>query len=898
MLNTLKKRALLMPGQLLAQGLPPALCILSLVQPDSALAACDTSGPASGSTATCSATITTPVLAALGSTGVAININAGSSAAFVNNSNPVGFSVDSGSQISSSGTLGLSGGSASGLNRGAVLLGSNNGNALTNTSQGSITTTGAYNDGMAANGSNNTLINNGTITTAGPNAYGMTAAWGQSNTGQSGNKLVNTGSVTTNGSNARAMSILGGNGSITNSGALLTTGNNSPTAYLQGNGDKLVNSGTIEARGTGSDAVFSNTAGAGFTASIENRAGGKIISQQAAAVRTLNGATTVINAGLLQSGAGTAVAMGTGANTLILQTGSVINGAADGGGNAATKLLLQGSGTASNAFSRFAMLQMQGNDWTWSGSGTFNTATIQSGRLNLTGTLSGATTVQPGATLAGTGVLTGSLLNQGIVHPGGGNANGQLTVNGNYTGSNGVLQAESVLGTDASPASKLVVSGGTLSGNTVIRLNNLAGKGGLTAMDGIPLVQAVNGATSSAGAFTLAGGSVSAGAYSYYLFKGGVSAGTSENWYLRSTVPVAQQVTPPPTPLDPAPLPVIIAPLAAEGTPPLPPAPPPGADPIPLYRPEVPIYAEIPVAARQLGIEQIGTFHDHQGEQRLLSESGTLPAGWARVWGEHSRQHQHGEVDQTFDGMLSGLQVGQDLYADASAAGHRNHYGLLLGYAHAKGDVNGFALGFHDLGVGTLSIDAYSLGGYWTHVGPSGWYTDTVVMGSALSVDPKSSRGVGSTTHGKAFAASLESGYPIALHPNLTFEPQAQLIWQRVAVDDLDDGISTVSFARSNGYLGRIGARLQGQFDQGGTTWQPYLRVNLLRSFGGNEQATFAGVTAIPTTIATTAGQIGAGVVGKLSPSSSVYATLSYTANLDSTSRETIAGNVGVRLAW
>ena len=58
-----------------------------------------------------------------------------------------------------------------------------NGNTITNGSQGTITTTGALNDGMAANGSNNRLANQGRISTAEPNAYGMTAAWGQTNVG-------------------------------------------------------------------------------------------------------------------------------------------------------------------------------------------------------------------------------------------------------------------------------------------------------------------------------------------------------------------------------------------------------------------------------------------------------------------------------------------------------------------------------------------------------------------------------------------------------------------------------------------------------------------------------------------------------------------------------------------
>jgi hypothetical protein len=100
-----------------------------------------------------------------------------------------------------------------------------------------IATTGAFNDAMAANGSNNTLVNQGVIRTAGPNAYGMTAAWGQTNTGQTGNGLINSGSISTTGGNARAMSILGGSGTATNQGSLLTTGTSSFGVYLQGNGD-------------------------------------------------------------------------------------------------------------------------------------------------------------------------------------------------------------------------------------------------------------------------------------------------------------------------------------------------------------------------------------------------------------------------------------------------------------------------------------------------------------------------------------------------------------------------------------------------------------------------------------------------------------------------------------
>jgi len=55
----------------------------------------------------------------------------------------------------------------------------------------------------------------------------------------------------------------------------------------------------------------------------------------------------------------------------------------------------------------------------------------------------------------------------------------------------------------------------------------VGGAGASTASDGIMVVQALNGATTSARAFSL-NGRVAAGAYEYFLFKGGVSANTTD----------------------------------------------------------------------------------------------------------------------------------------------------------------------------------------------------------------------------------------------------------------------------------------------------------------------------------------------------------------------------------
>jgi len=435
-----------------------------------AAAQCTNTAPASNTVVTCSGSSSTPVVAATGSTGVTIDVVTGASVSAVHNtaiSFPV-LSVYQNSAITNEGTLSLSGGAGSGTNRGAAILGATNGNTLTNATGATITTAGAFNDGMAANGSGNTLTNNGTITTAGPNAYGMSAAWGQTNSGQTSNTLINTGMVSTSGSNARAASILGGSGTINNSGTLSTTGAASNAAYLQGNNDQFINSGTVAVTGANANAVFSNTVGSTFTATIKNLAGGQITSQAGSAIVTLNGNTTIINAGLVQSGVGTAITMGNGNDSLVLQTGSNIIGTANGGGGSNT-VTLQGTGTASNQFVNFQSLVMQGAAWTWAGSGAFASALVQSGMLEVDGsiTASSGVTVNAGATLSGTGTIGSTTINSGgTLAPGNAsNPTGTLTVTGNLAFQSGATYLVQVSTTVASSTN--VGGMATLGGATV-----------------------------------------------------------------------------------------------------------------------------------------------------------------------------------------------------------------------------------------------------------------------------------------------------------------------------------------------------------------------------------------------------------------------------------------------
>jgi outer membrane autotransporter protein len=318
----------------------------------------------------------------------------------------------------------------------------------------------------------------------------------------------------------------------------------------------------------------------------------------------------------------------------------------------------------------------------------------------------------------------------------------------------------------------------------------------------------------------------------------------------------------------------------------------------PLYRIEVPLYAAIPSLTRDLVIDQIGTFHDRHGDQSLLDETGTLPATWSRVWGDHARVSSDTGVDPHFSGFTGGTQIGQDIYADTTPSGHRNHYGLLLGAARASGNVTGFALGMPSAQAGDVAVDSASAGAYWTHIGAGGWYTDTIVTGSTLTIKPSSNDGVSVTTHGRSIAGSVEAGLPLALPAGLRIEPQVQVIWQHVSINDVNDGISSVTFSNPGSFAARFGLRVAGRWEAGGASWQPYARVNLWRYFEAQGNVGFGDSTTMPVQSSATLADFQTGVAVNIGVRASLFANVHYAMNVGGATRATVGGDAGVRWRW
>ena len=180
------------------------------------------------------------------------------------------------------------------------------------------------------------------------------------------------------------------------------------------------------------------------------------------------------------------------------------------------------------------------------------------------------------------------------------------------------------------------------------------------------------------------------------------------------------------------------------------------------------------------------------------------------------------------------------------ANGQRDNAGLYLAVGRGSADVEHHLLGRTFKG-GEDDFDAVSVGGYWTHFGQNNWYLDGVVHGTWYDMDMTGRRGLRTgETNGFGFAASLEGGYPFHFGDGWLIEPQAQLVYQNLNIDDFNDGAADVRYSDTNSLAGRIGARVARDWDAGDdpkrkfTLW---LRADLWHEFLGDPTTEFSSAT-------------------------------------------------------
>jgi autotransporter family porin len=431
----------------------------------------------------------------------------------------------------------------------------------------------------------------------------------------------------------------------------------------------------------------------------------------------------------------------------------------------------------------------------------------------------------------------------------------------------------------------LVVDGTRLgSAKTGLAVTNVGGPGAITVGNGIALVEVLNKSASDPTVFTLAG-RVAAGPYEYALFHGGVGADAQDgNWYLRSSIDCRSDPTNPICRIEP---------------------PSPSPDPIPDYRTETSLYSAIPSLTLLYGRALLDTLHERVGEeedqrQRPISSNGSL--GWGRIIGVNG--HQSGDAigifgtGPSYNYSFLGLQAGMDVFRRDRADGSRDQAGAYFAIGGDQGRVSHV-----DGSQGNSNFNAYTFGGYWTHFGASGWYTDAILQGTFYDISSSADRGLPALRTGaQGAAASIEAGYPFKFGAGYFIEPQAQLVYQNVHINDARDVDSQVFFSDVASLAARIGARL-------GRTWAiegsqrtitAWIRPNLWNEFLGNPVTSFSSETGLIPFRADLRGlwgEINVGVSGQVSTSTTLYANASYSSRFDS-GGFSYTGKAGLRVNW
>lgn len=548
----------------------------------------------------------------------------------------------------------------------------------------------------------------------------------------------------------------------------------------------------------------------------------------------------------------------TGDNDPIVDTGSN-NGTWTGAITGAGFLTKQGTGTLT--------LTSAGN--TYTGATDVAQGTLQAGAANTFSSAS-AHTVASGAVLdlAGYNQTLASLNNSGTVKLSsntGATPGTVLKVTGAYVGNNGNLGLSTVLGADGSATDKLLLSGASAvaSGSTTVHITNAGGLGAQTTGNGIGIIGTENGASLQPGSFTLAGGHVDAGAYEYRLTQ------TAQGAALHSTT------TAPTTPTTPT----------------------------TAYRAEVPLLSALPAQLRQADMAMLGDLRKRMGDEGTQATTSSDTGASRRVWGRILRTDpkisQQGTVSPESSGHLTGFQAGLDLYADQSIKA-----GIYVGQLEGDMSVKGFASGVDRKYVGFNNLRTRYLGVYGTWQDQSGLYADAVLQGADYRSDLRTAGDTAQArTKGSGWLASLEMGKAFAVTSNWQIEPQAQIIYRKLSIDDTALSLATVKNKADDDWTVRLGARIKGNFATGAGVLQPYGRINVYKASNTTDIASFAapgGTTDIKAKGGYTATEMAAGASLQINPRTSVYGELGklWANGGDSRVKSGVQASIGVKVQW
>jgi outer membrane autotransporter protein len=780
-----------------------------------------------------------------------------------------------GARVDNAGGLTVTGGSFKTSGASSFGLLSNAGSTLTATNA-TVVTSGASGIGASAQFGGQLTLNGGTITTSGASAaglfsVGLLSTLSSTPAVQPGPVLLNDAATPSAGPTGSSI--------IANGVTVRTSGSGSHGASIRGGSSLAMDNSSIAVSGAGASALFSSAYDTGAsTARINNST---LSAAQGAGIRASG---TTLNATF----AGSSI---TGSPNLLEVVG---NGALNlvSGSSILTGAAMTEAGSTSN-------VTLQDNS-TWN----------VTGNSNVTNLTVGPSLIQFRPPTGDPTLLTSYKTLTAV----------------NYIGQGGTLHFNTFLGTDGSPSDRLVINGGSATGNSLVGITNAGGPGAGTTGNGILVVQASNGGTTASNAFRLLAGELRAGAFDYRLFRGAQAnlpnpSDVANSWFLRSSFVVE--------PVPPVPPPTLPGPEEPIGPGPPPQLLPPGV--FPIIGPELATYGVVQPIARQMGLTTLGTLHERIGDAAAdaaclgaaatgtsygaaitrapaVPNGGCRPTVWGRLFGQQIDNRYQAFADPRATGQVAGIQTGADVWRGSLIPGHSDTAGFYFAYGNSNVGVDGLvtnpaATAYILKHTGSVNLNAYSLGGYWTHYGPTGWYIDAVLQGSFYNGNA-TTQFANLATNGTGFTSSLEAGYPIPLSwfgPRFVLEPEGQIIWQQVSFQDASDGLGPVGLGTTSGATGRLGLRGKWTIsDPAGRVWQPYVLANVWRDWGAHATTMF-GPDPVPLLEQATRLEFVGGLNANLFPGLSLYAQAGYqfaVRDTDGGRRDGVKGDFGVRYAW
>ncbi|BFI71849.1 autotransporter outer membrane beta-barrel domain-containing protein [Yersinia pseudotuberculosis] len=563
-----------------------------------------------------------------------------------------------------------------------------------------------------------------------------------------------------------------GNGTINNNGTLHldNTIGTLFNALTGSDGEVLLsNNASVQLAGdnSGYSGLFTNQAGSILIANSAEHLGGSSIANSGALILDTGSVWDLTNA---ISGTGTLVKRGSGTvkiegDTVSADLTTIEEGLLQLGSSAVTHLL-----SVEESLQEDALL-----------------VSVASNMANLTSNV----LITANGSLGGYGQVTGNVENHGdLIMPNAltGGDFGTFTIDGNYTGDEGMITFNTILAGDTSVTDRLVITGNT-AGQSYVTVNNIGGVGART-FEGIKIID-VGG--DSAGQFTLNGRAVG-GAYEYFLYQGGASTPDDGDWYLRTQ-----------------------------------------ADD---RRPEPASYTANLAAANNMFVTSLS---DRMGETLytdVFTGEQKTTSLWLRNEGSHNRSRDDSGELHTQDNRYV-MQLGGDVAQWSRNAQDLWRVGVMAGYANSSSSTVAKVAGYRSTG----SVDGYSVGiyGSWLadNADDTGAYVDSWVQYSWFDNNVSGQDLATEKYDSKGFTASVEGGYAFkvgeSVNQSYFIQPKAQMVWMGVKADDHTETNGTVISGDGNGNIQtRLGAKAfinpSDKAKASGPAFKPFVEANWIHN--------------------------------------------------------------------